>query len=74
MTLQNTYTDLSTVIEEALYYNVEATDAEILESNKLFATAISKSLDSKDFVQSCERIYTVTNPVTEFNQKHIYCK
>lgn len=59
--------------EEALYYNVEATESEILESNKLFATAISKSLDSDDFVQSCERIYAVTNPLTAFNQKNIFC-
>lgn len=60
-------------IGEALDYNIEATYSEILESNTMFANAISKSIDSESFIQSCKLIYTAASPLTEFNQKNIFC-
>lgn len=60
---------------EANLYCVDATYAEIEESNTEFAKAIKESLILEDLETSKQKIqetYKVKDGVTEFNQKNIY--
>lgn len=58
---------------EANMYCIDATFDQMQTSNKMFASAVSLSLDKDDFVKSMKLLYQRhDNPIVQFNRNNIF--
>lgn len=59
-------------VQEAEYFNIEATQEQIDFSNELFAKVVNKSIDTDTLYETVKKEYVGANPIIEYNNQRLY--